>query len=137
PLDWAGLRDMPPAAGNVLLLVPARLAILECLREPPQRADERAHQARGTGRERRARRTRVERAEAIRETRHGPADTDAAGCHAAAHVVDRPARRDVTVHDRAPAADLDQAFLIAKTAGESPLLVVARPDAFAVDRLAE
>src|SRR5262249_15943230 len=119
------------------LLVPARLAVLERLREAAQRPDERAQQARAGGGEERAGRPGVERREAVREAGHGAADADAAGVHAAAPVVDRPPPGDVAVALRARAADLHQALLVAETPGEGPLLVVAGPHAPAVDGLAE
>src|SRR5262245_27504302 len=114
PLDRAGRRDVAPAAGDVVLVVPARLHVLEVLRDAPQRPDERAEQPGGVGRNGRAGRRHVERREAVGEARHRAADTDAAGVHAAAHVVDGPAGGDVALDDRPPAADLYQALLVAE-----------------------
>src|SRR5262249_7963894 len=137
PLDGAGLGDVPPAARHVALLVPARLAVQERLGEASQRADEGAQQTGGGRRDGRSRRPGVERREAVRDPRHGAADADAAGVHAAAQVIDGPARGDIAVDHGAPATDVHQALLVAVLPGERPLLVVARPDAVAVDGLAE
>src|SRR5215213_11882081 len=47
------------------------------------------------------------------------------------------ARRDVAVHDRPPAADLDEALVAPELLGVRALLVVRAADAVAVHRLAE
>src|SRR5215472_6448567 len=102
----------------------------------PARPNPAFHPTRGGARVEMApfpRAARVEWGEAVREPRHGAADADAPRVHAAAQVVDGPARGDVAVDHGTPAADLHEALLVAEAAGEHPLLVVACADAIAVD----
>src|SRR6478735_2430837 len=78
----------------------------------------------GPGDERAGRRVH-ERLELVREARHRAADADAPDVGAAAHAVDPAALGHVALHDRAPAAELDQALGLAVLRGEVALLVVA------------
>src|SRR3954453_13322886 len=78
-----------------------------------------------------------ERLELVREARHRAADADAAHVRAAAHAVDPAALGHVALHDRAPAAQLDQAFGLAVLGGEVALLVVAAAVAALVHGLPE
>src|SRR5262245_27041843 len=100
-------RHVSPAARHLVQDVPAMLAVGLAVGEPAEPPDHAAHAARGERRHDGARRGLVERAELVGETRHRAPDAHAAGFHAAAHVIDGPARHDVAVDDRPPAADLD------------------------------
>src|SRR5262249_5087096 len=119
------------------LPVPDRLAVAVRHRDPAQAADGGAVDAGGAAGHERARGSLVEGGELVGEPGHGAADAGAPGGHAAAQVVDRAALGYVALDHRAPAAEVDQALLVALLLGEGSLLVVARPHAVAMDRVLE
>src|SRR5437764_1742877 len=130
----AGLGPAP-AAGGVLL--PAHGHVLVHPGQVAHAADEAAHGPAGGGGDQRTRGDLGDGAELVGEAGHGAADADAAHLHAAAVAVDHAPLGDVALHHRAPAAQLDQALLVAVLPGEHALFVVAGPGAVAVHRLAE
>src|SRR5919202_4002863 len=136
---WTGLRSLArPAGRGVVVQVPARFAVQVLVRVQPQRPDDHpADEPRQRRRDSRAGRLLVEGRELVGEARHRAADARTARVHAATDVVDRAARGDVAVDDRAPAADLDEALWIAVLLGERAFLVVGAADAVPVHRLAE
>src|SRR5262249_19511327 len=133
-----GLRRHPgPPARHLPEDVPAMLAIVRAVRQPPQPADDAADALGGERRDDRAGRRLGERAELVRKGGHRAADAHAAGAHTAAHVVDGAALDDVAVDDWPPASDLDQALGVAVALGEETLLVETGPRAALVDGVAE
>src|SRR5262249_40876968 len=84
-----------------------------------------------------ARRRLVEGRKGIRKSRHRAPDTNAARIHAAAGMAKRAAGDDVALDDRAPATELDHAFLVPIFLRESTLLLRAGTHAAAIDRIPE
>src|SRR5580658_1922038 len=113
---------------------PLRFLVHRAGGEAAEAADDRAVHAAGGRRHGRARRLVHERHELVREARHGAGDADAADVRAAADAVDPAPLGHVALHDRSPAAQLDQALGRAVLAGEVPLLVVAAAVAALVHR---
>jgi hypothetical protein len=129
-LARVGARDLARA-------IPDRLAVSASHRHPAQPLDRRAIGARGTAGHQGPRRSLVEGRELVWEPRHRASDAGAAGDHAAPHVIDRATLGDVALNHRPPAADIDQAFLVAEFLREGSLLVVPGPRAMAVNGLVE
>src|SRR5262245_61795193 len=104
--------------------IPDRLPVAIVHRDPAQSPDAGAVDPGGSSRAERARGCLVEGRELVGEAGHRAADACSAGDHAATHVVDRAALRDVALDDRPPAAEVDQALLVALLLCEDALLVV-------------
>src|SRR5215471_2139270 len=121
----------------IALLAPLRLLVGGLGREAAERPDDRPVQGARGRRHLRARRLVHERHELVGEPRHRARDADPADVRAPADAVDPAALGHVALHDRPPAAQLDQALGRAVLGGELTLLVVAGPVAALVHGGAE
>src|SRR5262245_15097375 len=92
------------------LVAPARLLVEGLDREVAQRPDDGAVNLAGLGRHPRSRRLVHERHELVGEAGHRAADADAADVGAAADAAEPAALGHVALHDRPPAAELDDAL---------------------------
>src|SRR4029453_1982612 len=117
--------------------VPAMLPVGLAIGESAESADHDAHALGGKSRDDGAGWRLVERAELVREARHGAPDAHAAGLHAPAHVVDGAALHDVAIDDRTPAADLHETLRVTVVLGEDALLVESGPRAALMHGVAE
>src|SRR6478672_6599795 len=132
--DWflvVAMTVRPPSPGlrvagqqRVALLAPLRLLVDRVHRDAAQPADHRAVQRAGARGHLAARRLVHEGHELVGEAGHRAGDADAADVGTAPDAVDPAPFRHVALHDRAPAAELDQALRGAVTGGELTLLVV-------------
>src|SRR5947209_5051642 len=136
-LHRAAGAGLGPTPGRRSVLLPADRHVLVHSGQVAHAADEAAHGPAGGGGDQRAGGDLGDGAELVGEAGHGAADADAAHLHAAAVAVDDAPLGDVALDHRAPAAQLDQALLVAVLPGEDALFVVAGPGAVAVHRLAE
>src|SRR5690606_13513094 len=133
PLPGTGRAGLQGGAG----LTPPGFLVDGAAGDVPQAADDRAVQGRRRRRDLAARRFVHERHELVREARHGAPDADAADVRATADAVDPPALRHIALDYWSPTAKFHNAFRRSVLGGEVTLLVVARPVAPLVHRLAE
>src|SRR5262249_45299507 len=128
----------PIASGQVpAAMPPLRLLVDGVVGDGPQVADDAAVEADEVGGEKGAGRFVHEGHELIGEAGHGTGDTDAAEVGTAADARHPAALGDVAIHDRPPAADLDEALGRAVFVRKVRLLVVAGTVATFMYRLAE
>ena len=126
------------AGGELRALgAPLRLLVERLRGDLAQPLDGRAVEPDRVGGELAAGRLVHERHELVGEARHRAADADAADVGAAADAVDPAALGHVALHDRPPAAELDDALRGAVLGGEVGLLVVAGAVAALVHGAAE
>src|SRR6476660_6565431 len=106
-------------------MAPLGLLVDRPRRDAAESPDDAAIEPGGGRRHPRSGRLVHERHELVREPRHRAADADPADVRAAADAVQPAALGHVALDDRAPAAELDDAFGRAVLVGEVALLVVA------------
>ena len=118
-------------------LAPLGLFILGVVCDGAQSSNHGSVALNGGGGEARPRRLIHERHEFVREARHGATDANAADVGTTSDTGHPSALGHVTIHYRAPAADLDQTFRFAVLVREHAFFVIAGAIAAMVDRRAE